>query len=285
VKRQRAGFMQVAQLAMKHATTLLERLIGRHAEAHQLETAIRERRSQLIWGPKHSGKTFLIANVLAELPASASRKRISVAGPATRRQLVEHLVRELFLAGDPFVRKKVQADRCDDSTLSRWVSEQSALRLRGILFTAAEQGDYCVFLDHLASVSHAFAGLLKEIMYRTKTPVYLTGHGYSHAEIGYAWSLYWSDEYRVHLGPLPEVSARELLESCIDRFALRSLDRDGFREQILRFSGNLPGAIVKMCELAANPRYHYGDRVKLKLVQMDYLLQSHRLSSATACPS
>lgn len=278
-------FAQTGQMAMKHAAPSLERLIGRDSESRQLRAVIRERRSQLIWGPMHSGKTFLIANVLAELPATEKRKCIEWAGPGTRRQLVEHLVRGLFLAGDPFVRKKVQADRCDELTLSRWIAEQSAVRLRGILFTAAEQGDYWFFLDHLSSVSHAFAELLKEIMYRTKTPVYLTGHGYSQAEIGYAWSLYWTDEYRLHVGPLSEPWARELLERCIERLALASLDLGDFREGILHLSGNLPGAIVKMCELAANPRYHYGDRVKLKLIHVDYLLQSNRLPSATAYPS
>ena len=154
---------------------------------------------------------------------------------------MEHLIRGLFLAGDPFVRKKVQADRCDELTLSRWIGEQSALRLRGILFTAAEQGDYRFFLDHLSPVSHAFADLLKEIMYRTKTPVYITGHGYSQAEIGYAWSLYWTDEYRLHLRPLSEVCARELLESCIERLALSSLELDDFREEILRLKREFAG--------------------------------------------
>jgi hypothetical protein len=264
---------------------MLECLVGRDAEARRLRAVMRKGRSQLIWGPLHSGKTFLLANVLRELPVSEGRKCISWTGPTTRRHLVEHLVRGLFLAGDPFVRKKVHTDRCDELTLNRWIGEQSAVRLRGILFTAAEQGDYCFFLDHLAPASHAFAELLEEIMYRTKTPIYLTGHGYSQAEIGYAWSLYWTDEYRVYLGPLSERSARELLENCIERFALTSLDLHDFRGEILHLSGNLPGAIVKMCELAANPRYHCDDRVKLKLVHVDYLLQSNGLSSATACPS
>jgi hypothetical protein len=270
---------------MKNADASFEKLIGREAETRQLRAAVQERRSQLIWGPSDSGKTFLIANVLGDLPLIERRKCISWVGPATRRELVEHLVRGLFRAGDPFVRKKVQADRCDNLTLNRWIAEQSAVRLRGILLTAAEQGNYRFFVDHLLPLSHSFAKLLKELMYRTTTPVYLTSHGYSQAEIGYAWSLYWTDEYRLHLGPLSELSARELLERCIERFALALLDLDGFREEILRLSGNLPGSIVKMCQLAADPRYRYGDRVKLKLVHVDYLLQSNRLSSAAACLS
>ena len=176
------------------------------------------------------------------------------------------------------MRRKVHADRAGEFTLDRWLRKQSLLRLRGILFSAAEHGDYRFFVDHVPSPTHKMAHLLKEIMYRCKTPVYLTGRGYSSKEIGYAWSLYWADEYRIQLEPLAETAARELLEMCISNFGLASLDLAGFREEILHFSGRLPGSIVKMCKLAADARYHYGDRVKLKLVHVDYLMQSSRLA-------
>jgi hypothetical protein len=264
---------------MRQVNALLERLVGRETETRQLHAALRKRQSQLIWGASDAGKSFLIAKVLAELPENERRKCICWAGAASRRQLIEHLIRGLYLADDPFVKKKVHAARCTEATLTRWIDEQSALRLRGILFTAAEQGEYRFVVDHLSPVSHTIAQLMKEIVYRTKTPVYFTGQGYSQAEIGYAWSLYWTDEYRVRLGPLSEASARELMEICIERFGLRSLDLDGFREDVLHLSGHLPGSIVKMCELAADPRYHYGDQVKVKLVHVDYLLRGNRFSS------
>ncbi len=254
----------------------LERLIGRESEMRNLHRALRKRHSQLIWGPEDSGKTFLIAKTLAELPETERRKCIYWSGQASRRQLSEHLMRGLYLAGDPLVRKKVHADGYHERTLARWVGAQSLLRLRGILLTAAEQGDYRFILEHLSSVSHAFAQLLKDIMYRGKTPVYLAGNGYSQAEVGFAWSLYWTDEYRIRLGPLSEVDARELIEICIGRFNLDSLDLGDFREDLLRLSGHLPGSIVKMCELAADPRYHYGYQVKTKLVHVDYLLRGNR---------
>jgi len=44
-------------------------------------------------------------------------------------------------------------------------------------------------------------------------------------------------------------------------------------------SGCLPGCIVKMCELAADPRYRYGDQIKVKLVHVDYLMQGNRAFS------
>ena len=261
---------------MRQANADIERLVGREAEMRNLHAAFRKGRSQLIWGAADSGKTFLIAKMLGELPENERRHCICWSGPASRRQLVEQLIRGLYWAGDPLVRKKVHADGYRDSTLARWVGAQSLLRLRGILFAAAEQGEYRFFVDHQSPISHAFAHLLKEIMYRTKTPVYLTGRGCTQGEIGFAWSLYWTDEYRVHLGPVSDTAARELMEICIERFRLDSLDLAEFRDDLLQLSGRLPGSIVKMCQLAADPRYHYGEHVKLKLLHVDYLLQGNR---------
>jgi hypothetical protein len=260
----------------------LEILIGRETELQRLQTALLKRQSRLIWGATDAGKSFLIESALAGLPEAERRKCICWTGATSRRQLLEHWIRELYLADDPLVRKKVHTDRAKDAALTRWISQQSMLRLRGIVFSAAEQGEYRFFIDHLPPASHTIAQLMKEIMYRTKTPTYLTGRGYTQGEIGYAWSLYWTDEYRIRLGPLSEASARELLEICIQRFGLRSLDLEGFREQVLRLSGHLPGSIVKMCELASHPCYHYGDQVKIRLVHVDYLLQGHPSASLPA---
>jgi hypothetical protein len=263
---------------MATAGVLSHVMVGREREMHRLRTAIRKRESQLIWGHCDAGKTFLIQRVIAGLSEAERRKCIYWTGPATGRQLVSHFLRGLYAAGDPVVCRKVHADRAGEFTLDRWLNMQSLLRLRGILFSAAEHGDYRFFVDHLPSPTHKMAHLLKEIMYRCKTPVYLASRGYSQREIGYAWSSYWADEYRIQLEPLTETVARELLEMCISNFGLTSLDLAGFREEILQFSERLPGSIVKMCKLAADARYHYGDRVKLKLVHVDYLMQSNQLA-------
>jgi hypothetical protein len=264
---------------MQEMTASVDRLVGRDAELRRLQTAVRKRQSQLVWGPTDAGKTVLVKKVLAELPEIERRKCICWTGPASRRELIEEFIRGLYLANDPFVRRKVHADRCSEISLGRWINAQSALRLRGIMLTATEQGEYRFFVDHLPPASHTIAQLLKEVMYRTKTPVYLTGQGYTQAEIGYAWSLYWTDEYRIRLGPLSDAPARELLETCIRSFGLGSLDLGNFREEVLHLSKHLPGSIVKMCELAAHPRYHYGDQVKVKLIHVDYLLQGSRFPS------
>jgi hypothetical protein len=247
--------------------------LGREAELRRLRTAIQKRSSQLIWGPMDAGKTALVQKAIAELPETTRERCIYWCGVATERDLVSHFVGRLYLAGDGFVRKKANADGASAGTLNRWLQNQSVVRLCGILLTAAERGEYRFFIDQFPPATHGVAKVIKELMNRSKTPVYLTASGYSAAEIGWARSLYWTDEYRIHLGPLTENTARELLELCIRRFGLNSLDLEGFRTDILHLSGHLPGAIVKMCELACDSRYHYGDQIKTRVIHVDYLMQ------------
>jgi hypothetical protein len=251
-----------------------ESLFARKNEKRRLRTAIQRRESLLVWGPRDAGKTTLIESVLAELPEAARQTCISWSGPASGKQLLAHLIGQLYERGDAFVQRKVHADTASKSTLHQWLRKQSSLRLRGLLFTASTQGKYRYFLDHCLPPTQKMAWLMKEIIYRCNTPVYFAARGCSQAEIGLAWSLYWHDGLRLPLGPLSERSARDLLEICIRRFNLKPLKLEDFRKDILCLSRHLPGSIVKMCELAADTRYHYGDQIKTKLVHLDYLMQS-----------
>jgi hypothetical protein len=261
-------------MARMTASFKRETVVGRKEELRELLTAIQKGESRLVWGPMDTGKTTLIRAAISELPDAERQNCVYWSGAASGRQLLYHFVGQLYERGDPRVRRKAHADGATESTLHRWLNEQSSLRLRGLLFTASTAGDYRFFVDHFLPATHNMARLMKEIMYRCETPVYLVARGMSRQEIGYAWSLYWNDSLRLHLGPLREREAREVLELCIQDFGLNSLDLKGFREDVLRLSGLMPGSIVKMSRLAADSRYHYGDRIKIKLVHVDYLMQS-----------
>lgn len=253
----------------------LETLVGRREELRQLRAAIRRREGLLIWGPPDSGKTALVQQAICELAETDRRKCIYWSGAASRRDLLSHFVGRQYELGDAFVQRKVHADGASETSLRRWLDKQRSLRLRGIFIGASTQGEYRVFLDHFPAPAHGTARLLKEIMYRCKTPIYLAARGYSQVEAGYAWTLYWHDALRLRVGPLHTRDARELLEICIRDFGLESLELEDFREDVLRLSGHLPGSIVKMCKLAADSRYHYGDRIKMNLLQVDYLMQAN----------
>jgi len=258
----------------------LDLFMGRKEELRSLLAALHGRESRLVWGPSDAGKSALIRKLFAELTESERRGCICWKGPATRRQLLSHIIGQLFAAGNPFVRKRVDFDGARAPSLDKWLQNQTGLGLRGILFTALKQGCYQIFVDHFPPITTGMARLMKEIMYRCETPIYLGARDHCREAIGYAWSLYWNDSLRIHVGPLNDREALCLLERCIRAYGLESLDLGNFRDEILRLSDHLPGAIVKMCELAANSRYHYGDRIKTKLVHVDYLMQSSSLHTS-----
>ena len=247
--------------------------LGREAELTRLRAAIKSRVGVAIWGPADAGKTTLVREALAHVPGAISRNAIHlrVAGPP--HPALSALAGEMYARGDGLLAGKYRGESRRGEEFSRWAGRQTSLRLRGLLYRAAEAGRYWVFLDDVEGLTDAFARIVKELTTMRGTPVYLIATGYSERELGRAARLYWNDELRIGLGPLSLACARELLERCIRRFGLTRLDLEGFREAILRTSERLPGAIVKMCARAADPQYHYGNRIESRLLHVDYMMR------------
>ena len=250
-------------------------LIGRQAELRRLQEAIRKRESLLIWGPAGAGKTTLVAHALAGAPEEISQHCFHVSAGGTLQETLRELVRRLWEAGDTLIRKKFEADASAGGTIGKWVKAQTSLRLRGLLYRAAGEGRYWIFLDHAAPFSFAGARLLRELIWMRKTPVFLLARGRTENEIGKAIRWYWNDRQRLELGQLSLAAARKLLEHSIEACGLSRLDLTEFRDAVLQRSGLLPGAILKMCRLAAETSYQSDRRIKTKLVYVDYLLSQH----------
>jgi len=262
--------------AEEHAA--LADLIGRKSELQRVRTAIRNRESFLIYGPADVGKTSLVKCAIAELPEKDRKRCVYWSGEASVRQLAEELLRALYAAEDRCVRGKVREFASGrEIEVDRWFRNQTSGQLKALLYIAAAKGRYAIFLDHMPRVTQSMARFLKEIIWRCKTPVYLLARGCDRREIGHAWSIYFTKEYRIEIGPLTEPLTRELLERCIHHFRLDRFDVTGFQDEILRLSGRLPGAVTRMCELATHRRYHYGDQIKVNLLHVDYLMFGDRL--------
>lgn len=260
-------------------------IIDRKAESLRLQQAIRRRESVLICGPAGIGKTALISKVLAELPEDLARSSITVDGLVGLQPFLRALLQNLHEAGDSTLRKQLRAEGVGGGGFKSWLKSQRTSRLKGAVYRSMQMASYWVFLDHVSPLTLAVAKVVRELVWMRSTPVYLVARGSYPEEVGYAANTYWDERQRMILEPLHESAARELLESCIRRFDLASLDLDGFRETVLSMSGHNPGVLVKMCELAAEPRYHYGSRIKTRLIHIDYLmsLNGRNTQSCKAC--
>jgi hypothetical protein len=173
---------------------------------------------------------------------------------------------------DSLFRSKFRADTGFGASFPHWMKAQTSLRLRGLLYRAAGAGECWIFLEDLVPMTHMLTRIIKELMLNQETPIYAVAQGWTYSELGHGTQLYWNDRQRLHVGGLTLPVAKELLEMCIRRFGLGRFDLEGFREDNLEFSGLLPGDIVQMCAAAASAHYHYGARIKTKLLHVDYLM-------------
>jgi hypothetical protein len=245
-------------------------LLGRQNELARLQEAIRKRESLLIWGVCDSGKSALVAQAISQMPERVARRCILANGNGSPQEILRSIVERL--AEDPLFRAKFQSDTGYGAPFSNWVKQQTSLRLRGLLYRAAGAGQYSIFLENLTPMTHMLARIVKELMWNQKTPVFAIARGWDYNEIGHAVQLYWHDGQRLHIGALPTPAAKELLEFAIRQFGLSQFDLEHFREDILEFSGMLPGAILRMCAAATDSRYHFEGRIKTKLLHVDYLV-------------
>jgi len=247
--------------------------LDREAEAPRLHDAIRKRESLLLCGPADIGKTALVLNVLDGLSADAAQSFLYFGDVGGLQDLLRRAVRRLYEVHDPTLRRQRFAEGINKGTFGAWLSEQSTSRLKGSLYRALENNLYWIFLDHVPALTDAMAKVIEEMVRMRNTPVYLLGREFTEDEVGRVSGLYRDKSRRLILTPLTKRAASELIELCINHYGLLKLNLSGFRGEILRLSGQVPGAIVKMCALAAEPRYQFGTNIKTKLVHIDYLMR------------
>ena len=244
--------------------------IGQRRELVRLAAAVRSRTPFLIHGPPDAGKTFLVRRFLSGLTREEQGCCVYVEKFVSVHSLLEAIVGRLFGASP------------DSSGDAPWTPHElpprlkgsSSGRLRVLLRTAARERRLCLFLDHFPPISSFLLRLVKELIWKDESSVNLVARGKSRDEIGHAWSIYYDSGYRLEMPALHDREAKALLDQSVRQFGLAPLATPEFRAEVLRRSAGRPGAIVKMCALAANPRYHFGNQVKLHLLHVDYLMQA-----------
>jgi len=252
--------------------------VDRDNEARRLHEAILKRENRVICGANGIGKTALVLKVIRGLPPELSGRCLYVGTFKDIQDLLRKLIYALYELQDPALRQQIHSEGVNSLSFEGWLKALPSSRLKGTLFRTVEKGDYRVFLDHLPPLTHAVAKIIKELYWMRKTPVYLLIHDEMAQRLYQFYHFfYWGDRERLTLQPLSFEAAAELLERCIQRFGLSPLELSDFREEVLELSKQVPGAIVKMCSLAADPRYQYESRIKIKSVYIDYLMSGHNL--------
>jgi hypothetical protein len=249
-------------------------LIGRRSEQHQLVSALRRREPRLVCGPQGSGKSALLQAAIAHLPAADRSHVLTLQPCATPSLFVAELLAQIVRTSD-----RAAASRL---TRSRSISARACAAL---LIEALSASQYWIVLDPFAPASRPLARVMKHILTRGKTPVYVAARSAHAADLGYASCLYWSSEMRIELGALAPSSARQLVNQETKDVQLAPRELADFRSSVLRAGARLPGPMLEMCRLAKLPSYQSHARLKTALLQIDARIALHFAASPTSAHS
>jgi len=242
-------------------------IVGLLQERRRLLDAIRARESLLLLGPRGAGKTRTIRSVLGDLP---SRNDVTyVPYSSTLHELLIALTRTLLESGHRDLRRRASAG----SDPEKWLSNQTSVHLKGILWNSLEAEPRTIVLDGVDGASHPMFRFLQRLYFaRGMVVIAASRDGMALGALGH---LFWDTRKLLQLRPLAESEAGQLFDLAAGHLGLRELDLslDDFREKVLDAARGNPGQIIEMCRLAANPQYVTGRYIKFAPLRIDALMK------------
>src|ERR1035437_1460306 len=240
-------------------------LIGLTGEFQRLTTALRKREPLLILGPAGSGKSALIAAVLANLPRPHGI--ISIQHSSNLHHLLIDLARSLISTGHGAFRKLAHPG----NDAEKWLAQQTSVHLKGILWTSLEAEPRVIVLDGVAGAGFPMYRFLQRLNFAKGMALLASAR--DPVSLGALSRLFWDPRNTIHLRPLNQVDANPLFDLAVTRFGISHLEIEEFRGQALNAAKGNPGQLTEMCKLASNPMYITGKYIKFAPLRIDVLMK------------
>jgi hypothetical protein len=240
-------------------------LIGLASEYQRLTTALLKRTPLLILGPGGSGKSALIAAVLANLPTP--HEVISIRHSSSLHHLLIDLARSLIRTRHDTFRKLARPG----SDTEKWLSQQTSVHLKGILWTSLEAEPRVIVLDGIMGGGFPMYRFLQRLYFVKRMALLASAR--DPVALGTLGRLFWDPRNTIHLHPLNTVDANHLFDLAVAAFGLSHLNVEEFRGKVLEAAKGNPGQLLEMCKLACDPMYISGKHIKFAPLRIDVLMK------------
>jgi len=227
--------------------------VERVEEMARLAAQARRRKSMLIYGPEAVGKTRLLENFVKTQPLA-----LHAAKTQSPRELLLALAEDLRRLGKP--RISIPANLASLTTRS----------IKGIVQRTLELYPFLLALDHLDGPSRVVTGLIKDLNYFDRTPVFFVARSPHMEDIGALQPMCAGKQERLELKEFAPPVALEFARREAKRTGLWMSNLDQVLRSLVEWSNGNPGSIVAMIRMAHLTRYYSGDQVKVHVLYLDY---------------
>lgn len=238
-------------------------LVGMTRELQRLSAVFdRKGESMLILGPMGCGKTRLIKETLR-----THDRHIYVPWASTLHRLLVAITRALIACNNPGFLDRPKADVDKEA----WLSSQTSVHLKGLIWNGLEAMPVVLVLDGIASAGFPTYRFVQRICYTPGMSVIAAAR--DAVSMGALSRLFWDPRRILNVPSLNERDAAQLFDIASDHFRLGDLDLKEFREKVLESAGGNPGLIIEMCRLATDPQYLAGRYIKFGPLCIDSLIR------------
>lgn len=237
-------------------------VFGRDKEIAELRERLSARESFVLHGSSGCGKTFLLHRVMQVLPGT-----LYCPDAASPQVVFQSLALALLASRDRFVRSWFRSPRA--------VNAKSAISLRGIVLDAVRRGTYLVVLDHLRGPAAALSADARDLMFYGGTPVVAVSRSIHMEDLGFLTPIFALRSERMRLANFTCSQATQFAEEAARRTQLQATNLPEFIERVVDLGQGSPGAILRMLQMAVQPKYRLDGYVKTSPLYIDFRLAWH----------
>ena len=227
--------------------------VDRAEEMVRLQDQARRRKSLLVFGPEGVGKTRLLQSFLKTHPFA-----LYVGQPHSPREMMLTLVEDLRALSKRDLR--LPSDPKSLSTSS----------LKGIIQRALDQYPFLLVLDHLSGPSRVVTGMVKEMNYYGRTPVFFAARTPHMEDIGALLPMCADRSERLEIKNLTPAIALEFAQRECEKTHLWASNLEHALHSLVDWSEGNPGSIIQMVKMAHLAKYRMGDQIKAHVLYLDY---------------
>jgi len=227
--------------------------VDRVEELARLQTQAHKRKSTLVFGSEGVGKTRLLLSFVKTQPLA-----LYVGQPHSPRDLMLALLEDLRSLSKRDLRLPADAKSLSTSSL------------KGIIQRALDQYPFLLVIDHLCAPSRVVTGMIKEMNYYGRTPVFFAACTPHMEDIGTLRPMCADRSERVEVKNLTPSIALDFAQREVERTGLWASNLDNAVHTLVEWSDGNPGSILHMIKMAHLPKYRMGDQIKAHVLYLDY---------------